>query len=154
MIYERIEDVKSVSIPENARFIALDYGEAKIGIALSDITRTVANPHSVYKRRNMSKDLGYLNELITEQKVALIVLGLPITMDGAESEACEKVRHFAKKLVQKTSMAVLLVDERLTTAEASRMLRETDMTRKKRDAIDDKLAATILLQHALTMLYS
>lgn len=152
MIYECIEDVKSVSIPEGARIIALDYGGVKMGIAISDTTHTVANPHSVYKRRNMNKDLGHLNALMVDQEVALVVLGLPIHMDGTEGESCELVRHFAKKLVKKADIPLLLMDERLTTAEVSRILRETSMTRKKREAIDDKLAATILLQHVLNQL--
>ena len=151
MIYEDIKEFANI-IPQMGALAGIDYGEARMGIAKSDALHTIATGQETYHRRNMNKDLGYLNEWFQTHEITGIILGLPLELSGNENEACEKVRHFANKLIKKTSLPILLQDERLSTAAVTRALQETNMTRKKRQAVDDKLAAGYILQLVLDRL--
>ena len=137
------------NIPNSGALLGLDMGKVRIGIALCDASRIISSPMEAYARRNMSKDLGYLGKYCSDNEIVGIVVGLPLELDGSENENCESVRHFANKLYKKTGIAIHLKDERLSTAAATRALSETGMTRKRRQSLDDKVAASIILQSVL-----
>jgi len=137
------------NVTNSGALLGLDMGKARIGIALCDSNRIIASPIEAYIRRNMSKDLGYLGKLSSDNEVVGIVIGLPLELDGSENENCESVRHFANKLNKKIGLPILLKDERMSTVAATRALSETGMTRKKRQSLDDKVAASIILQSVI-----
>lgn len=136
-------------LPEHCKLMGIDYGEARIGIATCDVMHMIASPHSTYHRRNMRQDMGHLNALMNEESVKGIVMGLPLAMDGTENEACETVRHFAQKLEKKSAIPILFWDERLSTQAVTRSLSEYNFSRRKAQSVDDKLAATYILQQVL-----
>jgi putative Holliday junction resolvase len=129
--------------------IALDIGTVRIGIAISDVEYILATPHSAYERRNTRQDMGYLGKLATDTKAIGFVLGLPLAMDGSEGDNCVAVRSFANHLHKKTGLPILLKDERMSTAASTRALSESGMTRKKRHTLDDKMAASFILEGVL-----
>ncbi len=132
--------------------MGLDYGQARIGIAVCDRTRIIASPREVYKRRNISKDMGHIARMVRENSVVGFVIGLPLSPDGTEGENCALVRAFAEKLVKKINLPVLFYDERFSTAAVTRSMQDAGVKRKDRQAVDDKLAAGYILQCALEML--
>jgi putative Holliday junction resolvase len=134
------------------RLLGLDIGAQKIGMALSDTERRIATPLDILLRENMSKDTGRLRTVLREHQVVGIIAGLPKTPDGNENEHCAAVRHFLEKLDAKITLPILLQDERFSTSAAARAMNESGMTRKKRDANDDKVAAGIILQAGLDKL--
>lgn len=89
------------SIPRDKRIMCLDMGEKQIGIAFSDKTQLIATAHSIYYRRNMSKDLGYLNRVLKENEAGSMVIGLPFTIDEQETEWCKVIIQFANKINKK-----------------------------------------------------
>lgn len=131
--------------------MALDYGDARIGIAVSDLMKIIANGLETYKRVNENADLDYLLKIIKENSVDEIVFGLPINMDGTEGDRSAKTREFADKLAQLTDCKISFQDERLTTVSGERMLIDAGVRRDKRKGVIDKIAATIILQQYLDM---
>ena len=131
------------------RVMGLDLGERRIGIALSDIMGIIANGHESYTRENLNKDLEHIVSICKEKNVGLIVLGLPVSMNGTQGEAVEKVKFFASKLAEKTDIRIDFYDERLTTSTAQKILISADVSREKRKQVVDKMAATIILQDYL-----
>jgi putative Holliday junction resolvase len=131
------------------RLIGIDAGTKTLGLALSDVTRTIASPLVVLQRKRFKEDAAELLRLAQEQGVAGFVLGLPTNLDGTTGPRVQATRAFAKNLNWLTPLPILLWDERLSTAEAERTLLEADASRKRRAAVIDKLAATIILQGAL-----
>lgn len=132
------------------RVMALDFGDARIGIAMSDIMKIIANGYETYKRVNEEKDLQYIAGLVKPNMVDEIVFGLPINMDGTEGERVLKTRDFAKKLQNLVpNVKISFQDERLTTVTGERMLIEAGVRREKRKGVIDKIAATIILQQYL-----
>lgn len=146
MIIEKLDDFYGCC---SGRLLGLDVGKAAIGMALSDTEQMIATPMDVLMRENMHKDTGRIRTVIREYEVGGIVIGLPKLMSGEEGDSCVMVRAFVLKLDKKTALPCLLYDERLTTQAVDRVLRETDMTRKKRHAVDDKMAAAYILQSVL-----
>jgi len=131
------------------RKIALDIGDVRIGIAVSDILGMIAGAHETYTRKNPEMDMKYFAGLIKEKEADTVVLGLPINMDGTEGRRVEIVRVFAEELSKYTDAKIVFQDERLTTVSAERMLIEADVRRDKRRQVIDKVAATIILQSYL-----
>lgn len=132
------------------RVMALDFGDARIGIAMSDIMKIIANGYETYKRINEEKDLQYIAGLVKPNMVDEIVFGLPINMDGTEGERVLKTRDFAEKLQNLVpNVKISFQDERLTTVTGERMLIEAGVRREKRKGVIDKIAATIILQQYL-----
>ncbi len=132
------------------RVMALDFGDARIGIAMSDIMKIIANGYETYKRVNEEKDLQYIAGLVKPNLVDEIVFGLPINMDGTEGERVTKTKDFADKLNQLLpQVKIHFQDERLTTVTGERMLIEAGVRREKRKGVIDKIAATIILQQFL-----
>lgn len=128
------------------RIMALDYGDVRIGIALSDVTRTIASPFTTYTRVSFTKDMEYLTNLANEKQVKVIVFGLPLNMDGSSGIRVEKTQEFANALAKRVDAKIEYIDERMTSVTAERFLLDADVSRKKRKEVIDKLAAQIILQ--------
>jgi putative Holliday junction resolvase len=136
-------------LPDNGRLLGLDLGTKTIGLALSDLSRMIASPHDTIRRKKFGIDSDKLIALCDEQQVVALVLGLPRNLDGSEGPRAQATRAFARNLSKKTEHPILLWDERLTTAEAERVLLEADASRRRRADVVDKMAAAIILQNVL-----
>ena len=139
-------------LPPNSRLIGIDLGEKTIGLALSDVRRTIASPLETLKRTKFRTDAARLLAIARMHDVGGFVIGLPRNMDGSEGPRAQSTRAFVKNLTPMTDLAVSFWDERLSTAAVTRMLLEADASRKRRIALVDKLAAAYILQGALDRL--
>ena len=135
------------------RVMALDYGDVRIGIALSDITRFLASGYENYTRVNLETDCKHIAEIISNNNVKIVVLGLPLNMDGSAGVRVEKTKEFAEELKKYTTASIDFLDERLTSVSAEKILISADVSRKKRKEVLDKLSATIILQDYLDTNY-
>lgn len=133
----------------NQRLLGLDVGSKTIGLALSDVSRSIATPLETLKRGKFGDDARWLWALMREHEVAALVIGLPINMDGTEGPRCQSVRQFAKNLLALADTDIVFWDERLSTVAAERAMLEADMSRKKRAENVDKVAAAYILQGLL-----
>ena len=140
------------ALPAGARLLGLDVGTKTVGVALSDVTRTIASGVTTIARTKFAADARRLLELAQEHGVGGFVIGLPISLDGSEGPRAQATRAFTRNLVQLTPLPILLWDERLTTAAAERSLLEADVSRRRRAQVIDKVAATLILQSALDRL--
>ncbi len=131
------------------RLIGIDAGMKTLGLALSDVNRTVASALETIRRIKFSVDMARLLALAAEHKIGGFVLGLPANLNGSEGPRAQSTRAFARNLNKLSDLPVLLWDERWSTAAAERMLIDADQSRKRRAEVIDKLAATIILQGAL-----
>lgn len=131
------------------RKMALDYGEVRIGVALSDPLGIIASGFETYTRRDLSADLAYFKDLCAEKEVDEVVIGLPINMDGSEGERANATRDFGEKIGEATGLKVTFLDERLSSVSAERLLIEADVRREQRKKVIDKVSATIILQNFL-----
>ncbi len=137
------------------RLLGLDLGTKTIGLALSDVTLTIASPLETIRRVKFTLDVEKLESLIDEHEVGGLVLGLPVSMDGTEGPRCQSTRQFATNLLERRNIPLAFWDERLSTAAVERILvGEADMTRKRRAQVVDKAAAAYILQGALDSLGS
>ena len=132
-----------------ARILAVDYGEKRIGLAVSDELGLTASPLMTLTRRSDDETVRQIAQLASKLRVAQIVVGLPRRTDAQEGEMERKVKAFAEKLRQKVSVTVVLFDERFTTRIAEQVLLEADLSRRKRKQVRDRLSAVILLQSFL-----
>jgi putative Holliday junction resolvase len=128
------------------RVLGLDVGSRRIGIAVSDPLGITAQGLETLQRRNKRQDLAALEQIIREYAVHEIVVGLPLRMSGAEGTQSDKMQLFAEDLRKKFRLPVHLWDERLTSAEANRLLREMDLSIEKRAKAVDRMAAVLILQ--------
>jgi putative Holliday junction resolvase len=128
------------------RILGLDVGARRIGIAVSDPLGITAQGLETLQRRNKRSDLAALEQVIREYSVREIVVGLPLRMSGAEGTQSDKMQLFAEDLRKRFRLPVHLWDERLTSAEANRLLRETDLSIEKRGKAVDRMAAILILQ--------
>lgn len=127
------------------RILAIDYGSARIGLALSDPTGTLARPLPFVPAKADAKLAREIATLAEKEKVELMLLGLPRHMNGSLGEAAAKVQAFAEILKKATAIPLKLVDERLSTVQASRQLQETGKnSRAQRGQIDSEAAAVLL----------
>ncbi|HSB14654.1 MAG TPA: Holliday junction resolvase RuvX [Bryobacteraceae bacterium] len=131
------------------RILALDLGRRRIGLAMSDELRITAQGLDTLARTSLRDDLAALTQLASDRGVSLIVIGNPIRLNGVEGAQSVWVREFASKLEACTGLPVRLWDERFTTVEAERVLRESGISREKRGRAVDRLAAVILLESYL-----
>ncbi|MFA0732991.1 MAG: hypothetical protein LKKZDAJK_002352 [Candidatus Fervidibacter sp.] len=132
-----------------ARILAVDYGEKRIGLAVSDELGITASPLTTLTRRSDEETVRQIAQLAPKLRVTQIVVGLPRRTDAQESEMERKVKAFAEKLRQAVSVPVVLFDERFTTRIAEQVLLEADLPRRKRKQVRDRLSAVILLQSYL-----
>jgi len=139
------------------RIMGLDVGDRTIGIAISDGLNITAQGKETIFRESLKKDIDRIIELITEYEVTKIVSGLPYNMNGSLGPQGEKTKQFISKLEKKLiysdriqrSIEIVFWDERLTSVSAEKMLIHADVNRKKRKAVIDKVAATLILQSYL-----
>jgi len=137
---------------ERGRVMAIDYGDKRIGLALSDPTRTIASPLGhIVRRAGKRPPLAEIMRRAAEHEVKALVIGLPLDQEGDDTARATEVRAIAVELEKRTAMPVTLVDERYTTAAALRTVREMGGSTRGRKGDVDALAATILLQHALRL---
>jgi putative Holliday junction resolvase len=139
-------------LPRGARLIGIDLGTKTLGLALSDVNRSIASGLTTLSRTRFAADAGKLLALAAEHGVGGFVLGLPFNLDGSQGPRVQATRAFARNLGKLTPLPILLWDERLTTAAAERSLLEADASRKRRAQVIDKVAATLILQGALDRL--
>jgi putative Holliday junction resolvase len=137
------------AIAPNARLMGLDVGTKTIGLALSDTTLFIASPLETIRRTKFTADAHALIELIAKHGVGGLVVGLPINMDGSEGPRAQSVRAFADNLLRLGDFPVAFWDERLSTAAVTRTLLEADLSRARRGALVDKMAAAYILQGVL-----
>lgn len=128
------------------KVLALDIGDVRIGLATSDPGGIIASGFETYIRKGEVADMKYLQKFVNDNKIELIVIGLPINMDGTHGERVDIIQEFASKLSEYTSAKIAFQDERLTTVQAERMLISQGVRREKRKKVIDKVAATIILQ--------
>lgn len=128
------------------RVLGLDVGSRRIGVAVSDPLGITAQGLETLQRRTKRHDFEHLQRVIQEYDVRQIVVGLPLRMSGAEGIQSEKMEVFAEELRKRFRLPVHLWDERLTSAEANRLLRETDLSIEKRGKAVDRMAAVLILQ--------
>jgi putative pre-16S rRNA nuclease len=121
-------------------------------VAISDVTRQIATPLETIARSKFAADAARLLSIAAREKVAAIILGLPVNMDGSEGRRAQSTRAFARNLAKLSSLPLIFWDERLSTAAVERMLVDADRSRARRAEIVDKLAAAYILQGALDRL--
>lgn len=131
----------------SGRVLGVDLGERRIGLAISDEERRLAFPAGHLERKALARDLEALRLLAADRGATRIVVGLPLHLDGREGTGARAAREFARALGEATALPVELLDERLTTVEAERALREASRkTRRGRKQVIDAMAATLLLR--------
>ena len=146
-------DALRQALPPRGALLGLDVGTKTIGMALSDPDRRVASPLDTIRRTKFGEDASRLEALIDERRVAGLVIGLPVALDGSEGPRCQSVRQFAANMMARRDLPTLLWDERFSTAAVERFLvEEADMSRKRRAEVVDKMAAAYILQGALDAL--
>jgi putative Holliday junction resolvase len=128
------------------RILGLDVGSRRIGIAVSDPLGITAQGLETLQRKNKRHDFAHLERLVREYAIKEIVVGLPLRMSGAQGTQAEKMQAFAEELRRRFPLPVHLWDERLTSAEANRLLRGTDLSIQKRGRAVDRMAAVLILQ--------
>ncbi len=149
MAIRKPAELKRVVAP-GKRILGLDLGSKTIGLALSDVSRTVASPYGSLRRTRFREIAEGLRRIIADEDVGALLIGLPVSMDGSEGPACTSARQFAANLLALMEIDIAFWDERLSTAAVERMLiGEADMTRKRRSQVVDKAAAAYILQGAL-----
>jgi putative Holliday junction resolvase len=148
MICDAPEDFVA-QIPDMGALAGLDLGTVTIGVAISDVMRSVATPVETIKRKKFGVDAAKLLDLLTHRMVGGIVLGLPLNMDGSEGPRAQATRAFARNLERLTPLPIIFWDERLSTVAAERALLEADTSRKRRAEVIDHVAAGYILQGML-----
>lgn len=138
------------------RIMGLDFGSKTVGVAVSDpLLVTAQGVETIFRKSpgKLRQTLARIDELIAEYGVDRIVLGYPKNMNNTEGERCEKTQEFARMLEQRTGLAVILWDERLTTAAADQIMMESGVRREDRKDYVDKIAAGLILQGYLDLLH-
>jgi putative Holliday junction resolvase len=146
-----IQDLPPLLAP-NARLLGLDLGTKTIGVALSDVSRSIATPYDTLRRTKFTVNAEKIRELIITNQVGALVLGLPLNLDGSEGPRAQSTRAFARNLAAQVDVPIVFWDERLSTAAVERHLIEADASRKRRTEVIDRMAAAYILQGALDRL--
>ena len=134
------------SLARGQRLLGLDVGSKTVGLALSDVSRSIATPFDTIRRGKFAADAKALFAIVDQQGAGGLVLGLPLSMDGTEGPRCQSVRQFAANLLSVRDIPLAFWDERLSTAAVTRTLLEADASRAKRAEVVDKMAAAYILQ--------
>ncbi len=140
------------AVPPGMRLIGLDVGTKTIGLALSDTRRIIATPLETIRRRRFRDDMARLFTLVDMHGAGGLVIGLPLTLSGSDGPRTQGVRQFARNLITLRDLPIALWDERLSTAAVTREMIATDMTRRRRAEIVDRVAAAYILQGFLDFL--
>ena len=134
------------------RKLAVDLGDVRIGLAISDMMGIIASPLETFKTRGEEEDAEYITALSKERSCDTIVVGYPVNMDGTIGDRARKSERFAELLRTKSGIKVVLQDERMSSQTAERYLIEADMRRDKRKTIIDQVAASVILRQYLSKL--
>ena len=138
------------ALPNKKAILGIDYGAKRIGLAVSDLSCTIATSYKILYRKTVSQDLEELKKVIKEKEIGAIVIGLPLQMNGVEGEIAAEVHKFSIILEEMFNLPLLLWDERLSSsAVESFLIKEVDLSRKKRAKVLDASAAAYILQGAL-----
>ncbi|OIQ06498.1 MAG: Holliday junction DNA helicase RuvA [Rhodobacteraceae bacterium CG2_30_10_405] len=147
-MHTRIEDF-AAALPEGRAIAGLDLGTKTIGVAVSDLRRGIATPVLTIRRVKFTTDAAALAALVAERRIAGLILGLPLNMDGSEGPRAQATRAFARNLERLLPLPIGFWDERLSTVAAERALLEADTSRKRRSEVIDHVAAGYILQGVL-----
>lgn len=140
-------------LPVRKAVLGIDYGSKRMGLAVSDLSCTIATPYKILYRREISADMAELRKIMAEKEIGAVVMGLPLQMNGEEGKIAAEVRKFAAILEENLKFPVLLWDERLSSSAMENFLiKEADLSRKKRAKVLDASAAAYILQGALDAL--
>ena len=131
------------------KIMGIDFGTKRIGVAVSDELFLMAHGLDSIERKGIVKDLEFIGDLVRDNSVSEIVVGLPLNMNGTYSEKTKETALFVEQLSKSVAVPVKTWDERLTSVQAERTLLEADMSRAKRRKLSDKLAAKFILQSYL-----
>jgi len=135
----------SETLPWTGRLAAIDYGTVRLGVAITDPDQRLASPLENYTRRGDDADGRWLIQLVSQERIVGIVIGLPVHVSGDESAKSREARKFGQWVLKLTGLPVCYFDERYTSAQAESLLLAAEMTKKRRKERMDKLAAQILL---------
>ena len=140
--------------PAHTPLVGLDLGEKTIGVAVSDVTRTVASPLDLIRKTKFTDDLAALFKAMESREAQAIVIGLPVNMDGTEGPRCQSSRAWARNVLRaRPDLPIAFWDERMSSMAVNRMLiDEADVSRARRAEVVDKAAAAWILQGALDRL--
>lgn len=134
-----------------SRILALDFGEKRIGVAVSDSLNIIAQSVGTIERKGIKNDLEKIGGLVKEYGAEKIIVGLPLNMDGTEGKSANRAIDFVSALKKEITVEVEMLDERLTTRQGERIFLEADMSRKNRKKNLDKIAAQLILQGYLDL---
>ena len=140
------------AVPAGTRLMGLDVGTKTIGVALSDTRRVIATPLETIRRRRLREDMAQLFALIDAHRVGGLVIGLPLTLAGSDGPRTQSVRQFTRNLIAMRNLPIVFWDERFSTAAVTREMIAADLTRNRRAAIVDRVAAAYILQGCLDFL--
>jgi len=133
-------------VKEPTRVLAIDPGKARLGLAISDPERRIASPLATWTRRDLEQDGRYLKQVIADEEVGLVVVGLPVHLSGREGVQARSARAFGAWLEKVTGLRSVFCDERFTTRDAEAHLWDAGLSHKRRKARRDQIAAQIFLQ--------
>jgi putative Holliday junction resolvase len=142
----------AASLAKNARLLGVDLGDKTIGLALSDVGRSIATPLETIRRTKFTPDAERIRALTSRFEVGGLVVGLPLNMDGSEGPRVQATRAFVRNLKPLLGLPIVFWDERLSTAAVTRTLLEADASRARRGEVVDKMAAAYILQGVLDRL--
>ena len=128
------------------RKMGIDYGDRRIGIAMTDAMCIISSPFEVYQNKGVDDAVNHISELVSKYQICEIAMGLPLNMDGTEGERAILHKEIGEKIAEKTGVKVFYIDERLTSAEAEEILISSGVRREKRKELIDKISAQIILQ--------
>jgi len=131
------------------RSLGLDIGDRRIGVAMSDPGGIIATPHSIIERTDTQQDITTILDIVKENAVEQIIVGIPLTMNGTVGDQAKKVEVFALELKNKAEVPLLFRDERLSTVEARRIMSKTKRKKVREKAKDDAFAAAVILREYL-----
>ena len=145
------EDFKNKTIQKKS-ILSIDYGEKRIGIAISNPECSIALPSEVLERKKNIIDINHIKTIIEQKEIQAILVGMPYNMDGSESAKCKSVKDFINNLLKIINVDIIYWDERLSTVAQEKILINNNVSRKKRKKVIDKLAASHFLQSFLDFL--
>ena len=128
------------------RILGVDYGDSRIGLSVCDEMEILASPLATIKSLSMKKNIDSVSDIAKRENVSLIVVGLPLNMDGSEGERAGKSRAFGRVLERVSAIKVEYFDERLTSVEAEEIMQSVGVKKDKRKNIVDRIAAQLILQ--------
>ncbi|MCA1553402.1 MAG: Holliday junction resolvase RuvX [Chloroflexi bacterium] len=130
-----------------SRIMALDLGEKRVGVALSDQTQTLATPFTVIKRFSFAQLLERIEQIAAEQQASALVIGFPLSLNGDDGPQAQHIRSEAERIAERVKLPLTLWDERLSTVRTEQLLSSRRGARRRKQPIDDKVAALILQEY-------